>query len=103
MCTKGVIAPNDFSVQFGLRSSPLQDCAQEEAARNIIVISQLNENKWLDFTWKDYDKMCKHEVSSEEKEVLDELVELGYLSQKNGIYSIEDYFISLLIKFVRFN
>lgn len=98
--SKDNIKPNDFKVGDHLWNSPFQNSEKETIARNIILISKWNGNNWLDFTWDEYQKMCKHNVTISEKGVLDGFVSQGLLACKNGVYSVEESFIRTLAQFI---
>jgi len=99
--TKENTNPNDFKVGDHLWDSPFQNNEKETIARNIIIISQRNENKWLDFTWEEYQKKSKHNVSAFEKDILDGFVNQGLLKCENGVYSVEEKFIRTLAQFIK--
>jgi hypothetical protein len=98
--TKQTIRPKNFEVKEHLWDSPFQNCEREIIARNLILISQWNNNEWLTFTWEEYQKRCKHNVGIGEKYILDEFVLRGLLTFHEGVYTIEDYFIWYLSKFI---
>lgn len=98
--TKKAVSPGDFDVKDHFWDSPFQNVEKETVARNIILLSRWNNNSWLEFSWEDYQKLCKHEVSNKEKEVLDGFVAEKLLSLNDGVYSVNNSFIALLENFV---
>lgn len=98
--TKKEISPNDFDVKNRIYDSPFHNSEKETIARNLIILSQLNNNQWLRFTWDEYVSRCTHKVTISEKVILDNFVENQLLSNNDGIYSIEDGFIFVLKEFV---
>jgi len=99
--TKAEVPPNDFEVKDHLWNSPFQNSEKEIIARNLILLSQWNENQWLEFSWEGYQLLCKHNVTLKEKDVLDWFVSEGLLRFRNEKYSITDHFIWYLRKFIK--
>lgn len=99
--TVDTVKPNDFDISHGLIGSPFRNTEKEIIAKNIIMLSRLNNDKWLSFTWEEYQEKCSHRPTSAEKEILDRFVAGGFLKIEDGIYSIQDKFIATLEKFIR--
>ena len=99
--TVDAVKPNDFGKSCCLIGSPFRNSEKETVARNIIALSQLNNNVWLSFTWEEYKAKCKHEPTDAEKKVLDFLVEDGFLNIEDEVYSVQNKFIATLSKFIR--
>ena len=95
------IMPEDFDVKDHLWDSPFQNCEKETIARNLILLSKWNGNKWLSFTWEEYQEKCKHSVGYSEKGVLDGFVSDGLMKCEDGVYSIQDKFIVTLAQYVK--
>jgi len=81
--------------------SALSKSERETIASNIIVLSQWSNNTWIDFTWEEYEKLCKHNVTAAEKGILDDFVNLGYLSKQGEKYRVENFFIFKLCGFIK--
>ena len=81
------IKPSDVTKPLG--DTPWQNCERDTVATNILKLSHFrNGNEWKPFTWKDYVKFCSHKPSWEEKAILDEFAETGYLAKDaDGTYS----------------
>ena len=99
--TKDTIKPSDFQIRDHLWNSPFQNCEKEIVARNLILISQWNDDKWFDFTWDEYAKRCKHRVTYGERVILDNFVRKFLLSCDNGVYVIKNAFIQKLAQFIK--
>ncbi|MFA5248691.1 MAG: hypothetical protein WC415_05805 [Patescibacteria group bacterium] len=100
MFTVEAVKPSDFNVKDHFWGSPFQKVEKEVVARNLVLLSKWNENKWLVFTWEEYRQKCRHNVTISEKNVLDGFVEQGLLKCENGVYSIRDQFIITLAQFI---
>ena len=97
---KEQVKPQDIDTSNSLCGSELRKSEKETIARNIILISRKNDNEWLEFTFDEYKKRCRHNVTEGEKDVLDELVNDGLLTCNDDKYVIQDAFIAKLWSFV---
>jgi hypothetical protein len=88
-----MLTPRDINVKNHFFGSLLNNCEKETIARNIVIISCANDNKWFPFTWEGYKGHCQHKVSEDERIVLNELVKSGHLTRTDGVYNITDKFI----------
>ena len=96
---KEIVKPSDFTT--GLIGSEFQNREREIIAGNIIIISQKNNNAWFDFSCADYRAHCGHEVTENERQILDGFVEDGYLDFRDGRYSVNEKFIKTLAKYIK--
>jgi hypothetical protein len=101
MNMKETVKPSDFETEEHMFNSPFQNTEKEIVARNLILLSKWNDDKWLDFTWEEYREKCEHRVTDGEHSVLNKFVQEGLLSRENGKYSIQDKFIKTLAQFIK--
>lgn len=94
------VRPNDIDISGGLVGSRLGKSELETIARNIIVLSRENDNKWLSFTFEKYESLCNRKVTASERWVLDDFVTDGLLECNNGVYSVLDTFVGMLAEFI---
>jgi hypothetical protein len=95
------VKPSEFDISQGLCGSSLRKSEKETIARNIILNSERRGDKWMPFTWRDYSELCQHEVSRDEKDILDGFVADGLLVlDETGYYVVADAFLAALWKFV---
>lgn len=99
--TKATVFPKDLEVGGHLWDSPLQNSEKESIARNIILLSQWNDNRWLEFTWQGYQDRCKHKATEGEKRILDEFVRMGLLAFEGDVYLVRDQFVDLFKQFIK--
>lgn len=107
MFTKELIKPMSIDVSKYLGNSPLQNVEREDVATRIVVIAQWNDNNWFEFSYYDYYRRSHwhrcHQRSvskTEERDILREFVEKGWLSFRDGRFSVNDSFIELLRQFI---
>lgn len=101
MITRMNVKPSDVEFTDYLWGSDFNNCEKESIAGNVIRISQWNDDQWFDFSWEDYKRLCKHNVTEAERSYLDGFVEQGLLSFDGEKYSVNDAFIVKLWKFVK--
>ena len=112
--TKQTVAPNDIDISNYLIGSTLETAERETIAYRIIISSRQNDNRWLDFTWEEYQLKYIRKVANwkerkerevmerrEERKILNEFVQEGLLKCENGIYLIQNAFVQKLEKFVQ--
>ena len=82
-------------------SSVWNNSERETIAGNIVFISKENGDKWLEFSWEDYNRMCHHEVTGGELRYLDILKEEGYLSGDEDTYKPTEKFIRAILLYIK--
>ncbi len=100
MSLKAKIKPSNLDISRGLVGSLLRNSEKEAVARNLIILSRLNGNEWLEFSWKEYQEKCTHRPSKEELRILGSFVNDGLLKNEDGKFIVCDEFIKSLWKFV---
>jgi hypothetical protein len=98
--TRETVRPDMIDLSGDLMDSPFQDHDLEIVAANIVKLSRENNNTWITFTWEEYQGLCTHTPGYKEKEVIAKFVAMGVLALENGVYSVQDLFLSYLGKFV---
>ena len=58
-----IFKPNEVNINTGLFGSKFNRREFETIALNIVLISMNSENQWIDFSKKDYQEMCNHNVT----------------------------------------
>lgn len=104
MTSRISVNPSEIDISNELCGSALGRSEKETIACNIIAICRgQGKNHWIGFSWDGYCQLCSHEVTNEEKAVLDEFVKNGLLSfdDEEGFYKVEDAFIARLWEFVK--
>lgn len=99
MCIS-IFKPDEVNIRNGLFGSSFNKREFEIIARNIIVISVNSGNKWIDFSEEDYQKMCKHDVSTLELMMLNEMANKGFLDLNDGRFSVNLKFLGVMQEFV---
>ena len=89
-----MVNPSDIDISNGLVGSALGNSEKETIACNIIFLCRERGDAWQTFSWSDYRHYCKHEVTGEERVVLDGFVKDKLLSFDDGLYKVEDAFIA---------
>lgn len=95
-----IFKPNEVNIKTGLFGSEFNRREFETIALNIILISKNSGNQWIDFSKKDYQEMCTHNVTPFELILLDEMVDKGFLDYKNEKYYINLKFLGIISEFV---
>ncbi len=104
--------PKDFSMSMSFVGSSFQNLEAETVAKNIVFIqNKINPEAWTPFSFQDYKKHCTHEVTLDERGVLNALAEggrpvcntttildPGYLIKEGEFYKITDKFIQVCVK-----
>lgn len=93
------ITPNDISIDNGFFDTPFQKSEKEGIARNIVIVER-KLGGWKPFSWKDYQEKCTHDVTSEEKNILDEFVEEEVLFFDGEKYQPTGKFIAALADYI---
>ena len=106
--------PKDINTKDWFWDSEFQNLETETIARNIVLIQKkINPKKWTPFSFKDYKKLCAHNVTESENGVLEALADggkpvwntstalnSGYLAKDNvGNYIVTEKFIKAISKF----
>ncbi len=99
--TKQGFRPSDIDVDNRLIGSGFGKSEKETIARNIILMGVKTDDSWVPFTWTEYKSACTHDVTNDELEVLDQLVEKGFLSKFAIHYEVADHFIWACKNFVK--
>lgn len=99
---KSVVRPSDFN-NHGLIGSNLRNSEKETLAGNIITISKMNDDNWLEFTFEDYKRFCAPRTNFRgEEAVLNALVkDDGILDKVGEKYSVNENFFRVLAKFIK--
>jgi hypothetical protein len=84
--------PSDFHTEKSFVGM-LGKYEKEIIGRNIIMISQRNNDSWDGFTFAEYEERCLHVVGDGEKDILDLMVKDGLLHLSDGRYSVTNYFL----------
>lgn len=94
--------PNEINTSNELMGSDFKKCEIEVIATNIIKIHKAR-NEWTDFSWEEYKNRCSHKVSNKELEILNSMVERGYLHFNTDTqkYGVNLKFLSTIDKFRR--
>ena len=110
------IKPSDFIGDTFYSSTGFNNAIKERIAKNIVLISKWNNDKFSPFSWEEYKERCKHKVTDSEKKHLDEMVEGwrikrssgreymeygGYLIKIDGKYKVTFKFIVALYKYLK--
>jgi len=101
MTSRIMVNPSEIDIRGGLVGSALGNSEKETIACNIIFICEENGDNWFNFSWQDYRQHCVHNVTDDERIVLDEFVRDKLLSFDDGLYKVEDAFIAKLWEFVK--
>ncbi len=105
--------PSTFVVSdpYCLMGSEWQNTETETIARNVVLILQMmNPEEWTPFTWEQYTKLCKHQVTDAERGVLEALtnggrpvwnttghLQAGYLTKDSeGRYAVTPKFLEVV-------
>ena len=92
--------PSDIDISSRLCGSDFNKSELETIASNIIIISKGAGDKWAEFSWEEYKKLCNHQVTDEEGLVLLEMVERGYLDFEEGRFSVNLRFLRIISAFL---
>lgn len=98
---KDKIKPRDFRTEEDHFWNTLGQFETERIARNIVLICDWNGNEWFNFTWEDYQRLCKHEVTISEKHILDQLVRERLLDFDDGKYAVNNAFLEKIKSYIR--
>jgi uncharacterized protein YodC (DUF2158 family) len=81
---KMLTKPSDFKGE--LFGTVWNNREKEIVAGNILLYAQKHGDSWFTshFTWDDYTSFCNHQVSNDEKTILDDFVKDGYLVKDNS-------------------
>ncbi len=71
--------PSQIDTKNHFFNSVWEHCETETVARNIVLISEWNDDEWKPFTWEQYKDMCKHKVSNGEYGELTSMAKTGHL------------------------
>lgn len=85
----------------GFFASEWQNSERETIAANIVFISRVNGDKWFRFSWEDYKRMCKHDVTDSEHTYLEYLKDERYLEGTRDRYKPTEKFILALMKYLK--
>jgi hypothetical protein len=105
--------PSTFTVSdpYCLVGSQWRNTETETIARNVVLIQQMmNPEEWTPFTWEQYTKLCKHQVTDAERGVLEALtkggrpvwktsadLQAGYLTKDSeGCYAVTPKFLEVV-------
>lgn len=105
-----MISPNSIITSNYFTDSDFQNYECEMVLRNICLLQKnTNQENWTKFSFEDYKKFCKHEVSDSEKRILNVMVnggkpilntkvsiEAGWLKFENGYYEFTEKLIEML-------
>lgn len=109
------LLPKNFPKR-NFMGSDFQNSETETIAENLVFIqNKMNPEKWTPFSFEDYKRFCKHDVSSAELGVLEALVkggkpvwntttllDPGYLiKDKEGKYNVTEKFLRVISKFAK--
>lgn len=94
------IKPSDIHYEDGFFGTTWQKCEKETIARNICVVMEKRDDKFVPFTWDEYVDMVEHKASLAEKSILDGFVEDGYLAFEDDKYDVNFRFIAVLIDYI---
>lgn len=78
-----------------------QNSERETIAANIVFICEHNGDKWIEFSWEDYKRMCEHSVTDKERRYLNLLKVEGYLGGDPDMYKPTVDFIKAIFQFVK--
>lgn len=92
--------PSDVNIHNYLCGSNFRKSEFETIATNIIIVSIESGDKWFDFSWEDYKKLCSHQVTTLELDFLNQMVEKGFLNFKEGKFSVNSTFKEIIKEFV---
>jgi hypothetical protein len=87
-------------VKKPLMGTPWQNSERETVATNILKLSRFkNGDSWKPFSWADYVSFCSHEPIREERDILDEFAEEGYLKKDSDTYSFTKKIIDIYVQY----
>lgn len=75
------IKPSEIAINHWFMGSVFRNSECETILRNIVCL-QRQHKKFVPFSWDDYKKFCTHNVSVDEKTILDSFVDGRYISYK---------------------
>lgn len=86
-----MITPKDISSKKWF-DSVFQNSECETILRNIIMLQQhVSPDEWTPFSWDDYVAFCTHNVTSDEKVVLNAFVNGGKPTMNTSVYLHEGW------------
>lgn len=94
-----MIRPSD--VTRSLVETPWHNSERETVATVILKMSRFeNDDQWQPFTWADYVRFRSHVLTQGEKAILDEFVDMGYLSRgPNDTYVFKRKIIGVYMQY----
>jgi hypothetical protein len=107
------LRPKDVVIgdSYAFMGSGWNNMESETIARNVVFIQQAtNTDHWTPFSWDDYKRLCKHDVTESERGVLEAFVSGGkpiwkttavlppgyLLKDESGLYSVTNKFIDAI-------
>jgi hypothetical protein len=90
--------PAQIITKFFFIGGKFNDLEVGRVARNIVVICKKSD-KWIQFSFEDYVRLCNQRIDQEEERVLKRMVCEGWLTKIGGKYSITDKFFEAISEF----